>query len=337
MTDQANDLRRLLQPEPVRDDSPRPAGRPRPRLLAVTGGKGGVGATTAALNLATAMARGGTRTLLVDADPRGGDAAALCGLETDATLEHVIRGRRALADVLQQGPAGLAVVAGPWASDCLAECSDEAPRRLLREIWELESRFEMAIVDAGRPGGRLWRRLCEAADALLLVTSTEPIAVQATYAAMKRLRHQSGGQSLHVLVNRARSQRQAAEMQRRLRNTCRRCLGLAPEMLAALPVDRRFARAATRRVPPLAGNARGTAAKRLARAAEGLRQRRPASGRGAPQPAPAALAWAVLGPSDGRAAGLFGWLAQQLRNARRKTAKSLQSVNSAQPVVSDSR
>ena len=60
----------------------------RPALLAVAGGKGGVGTTTVALGLARALARTGKRIMLVDADARGGDAAMLCGIEERSTLAN---------------------------------------------------------------------------------------------------------------------------------------------------------------------------------------------------------------------------------------------------------
>ena len=68
MLDQAHDLRRLATE--CRPTAARSAGRPR--LLALTGGKGGVGTTTMAIRLATTLTQAGQRTLLVDADPRGG-------------------------------------------------------------------------------------------------------------------------------------------------------------------------------------------------------------------------------------------------------------------------
>ncbi|HYW79988.1 MAG TPA: P-loop NTPase, partial [Thermoguttaceae bacterium] len=72
MRDQANHLRQL-----VRDCATQlPTAQSRPSLAVVSSGKGGVGTTTVAVNLAVEMAQKGLRTTLVDADPNAGDVAA---------------------------------------------------------------------------------------------------------------------------------------------------------------------------------------------------------------------------------------------------------------------
>ena len=66
MDDQAKELRQLVRQHARHDTDD---GNPRPRRVVVTSGKGGVGTTTVAVNLAVALARQGPRVLLVDAAP----------------------------------------------------------------------------------------------------------------------------------------------------------------------------------------------------------------------------------------------------------------------------
>ena len=82
----------------------------RPRLLAVDRGRD-VGTTTMAIRLATTLAQAGRRTLLVDADPRGGDADASAAEERH-TLADLLAGRHNWAEVIAAASGGIQLVAG---------------------------------------------------------------------------------------------------------------------------------------------------------------------------------------------------------------------------------
>ena len=58
--------------------------------IAVSGGKGGVGKTTIAVNIASWLARNGQKTLLVDADFGMANSHILCGLKTEETVEKFL-------------------------------------------------------------------------------------------------------------------------------------------------------------------------------------------------------------------------------------------------------
>ena len=80
--------------------------RPRARVLAVVSGKGGVGKTSLAVNLAIGLAAAGRRILLLDADIGLANVDLLLGQRPRGHLGHVLTGQMALADVVQEGPAG---------------------------------------------------------------------------------------------------------------------------------------------------------------------------------------------------------------------------------------
>ncbi|HWR98742.1 MAG TPA: P-loop NTPase, partial [Candidatus Methanoperedens sp.] len=79
---------------------------------AVTSGKGGVGKTTIAANLAVALARHGQRPLLVDADLGLANAHLPLGLFPGKSLDDFIRGTATLEDVIVDSVHGVGLLPG---------------------------------------------------------------------------------------------------------------------------------------------------------------------------------------------------------------------------------
>lgn len=76
------------------------------QVIAVTGGKGGVGKTNVSVNLAMALAELGRRVVLMDADLGLANVDVQLGLRPRATLADVLADECELRDVLVQGPGG---------------------------------------------------------------------------------------------------------------------------------------------------------------------------------------------------------------------------------------
>jgi len=241
MPDQANDLRELVR----QSASPHmPAAEAR--RIVVAGGKGGVGTTTVAVNLAAALNRGGWRSLLVDAAP-GGDAAVLCRLDPRYTLGDVLTGSRTVGEAAQVGPGGILVLAGDRGPEQLGDCAPAALDRLLAQL-SVFPRARAIVFDAGNSPNRVARRLWQAADLVLLVTTPSDAAVMDTYATIKLLAG-PGGPAPQLLVNMAPNEDAAASVFRRLQQACQRFLALELASTGCVPTDESFA-AATASGPP---------------------------------------------------------------------------------------
>lgn len=232
MPDQAYDLRQMTNRR-ERCESPR---RDRPALVAVAGGKGGVGTTTVAWNLATAAATAGCRVLFLDADPQGGDAAVLCGIEERHTIADVLAGRRTWNEATQAGPHGVGLIAGQRGWPDRDGSPAVAAERLLERLSTEHLGADLVVIDAGHALGAVARRVCREADAAVLVTTSDAAAVVDTFAAMKAMPQ---FEHWHVVVNRAPAADAALMVHARLAKTCRRMLGIelpsAGLMAAACP------------------------------------------------------------------------------------------------------
>lgn len=155
-------------------------------VIVVGGHKGGVGRTVVAVNLASMLALGGQRTLLIDLDPKG-DATASVGLARAArgkSLDRMADPWGLLKDVVPASCSpGLDVwPGGPAIEDLRAELNQEAspPTDLLDQGLELaRKRYRAIVIDAPPDLGPLGCNALGAGDVLLLPLSATTFAERA--------------------------------------------------------------------------------------------------------------------------------------------------------------
>lgn len=250
MNDQASILRQLVQDRQEADL----AGDHAPKLLTIASGKGGVGTTTIALNVAAALSANGFRTVLVDADFRGGDVQQLCQLQSLYSVADVLAGRRSVHEVLASGPGGLQILPGIWALGEPADCSEAAQQRLLKELRGLGEHVDYVVIDAGAGLNRTARLFWQAADQVLLVTTPDPVAVMDSYAAIKVLLGGKYNVRVETIVNKSPDAETASDVQQRLAQACRRFLARELDTAGWVPLA----------VHDLAGDGHGTPAVQAA-------------------------------------------------------------------------
>lgn len=217
MTDQATRLRGLAEQRDGRADPSLSLPR-RARTIAVTSGKGGVGKSNIALNLAVAARRLGKSVCLLDACLGLGSIDLLCGLNGYWNLSHVVTGVRSLSDVVLEGPEGIHVIPGASGLIELADCPESVQRELLFQMEEVERDHDLLIVDTSTGIHRAVRQFATAADLVLIVTVPEVTAIADAYATVKAL---SSPESppLDLVVNQADSPSQAKAIAERLKHT----------------------------------------------------------------------------------------------------------------------
>lgn len=231
MHDQADELRQLVR-ESAGWGS---AGTPAAPLIVSSGGKGGVGTTTVAANLAVALARWGRRAVLVDADLDHGGNSQLSERAAGGSVIDVLAGRRDVHEVLQRGPSGIQVLSGAWASTERTDFPQAAQDRFVADLEQLAPYAEVVVVDAGSSRGTFARRLWNAASAIVAVTTTDDASIMQCYAAVKALAGGNASAPIHTLVNLASDANSAADVHARIAEACRRFLGIRTVAAGSVP------------------------------------------------------------------------------------------------------
>jgi flagellar biosynthesis protein FlhG len=267
MPDQAFRLRKLMHAGGRQADA---APADAPRVVAIAGAKGGVGTTTVALNLASAMAGDGRRTLLVDADPQRADVATLAGLRDGYCLADVLSGARSLHEAMQLGPAGIQVLLGRWGAHAALDWSARAQERFIYDLRNLGPHVDMILLDLGSVVDATTRQFWKAVDEIVLVTTADNVAVMNAYATVKT--HADASRPLRVasLVNQSTDPSAAQDAHMRLQRACGRFLGVDVRTLGSIPQDTAVLAAAAAARPFVVQAPACAAAQELARSVDRL-------------------------------------------------------------------
>jgi flagellar biosynthesis protein FlhG len=221
----------------------RTAALPPVQVIAVTGGKGGTGKSSVAINLATALAQGGRRTLLLDGDLGLANVDILLGLAPRYTLEHVLRGERTLEEVIVATAAGVRVVPAASGVARMAALSSTERAGIIQAFASLPEPLEMMIIDTAAGICESVLQFCQSAQQVLVVLRDEPAALTDTYALIKVLSRERGIRQFRIVANMTRQRGQGEMLFRRLQRVTDRYLTVALDYVCEIPEDAALQRA----------------------------------------------------------------------------------------------
>jgi pilus assembly protein CpaE len=172
--------------------------------FAFIGAKGGVGATTVAVNVATALAKlGGGGTLLIDLHVAHGDAAVFLGAETRFSIVDALENTHRLDEAFFRGlivktKSGVELLAS---SDRVT--STQLDVRRVKTLVEFATRhFRYVVLDVPRSEPAALEGI-ESASRIVVVTNQELATVRSASRMANALRHRFGKDKLTLVLSRA--------------------------------------------------------------------------------------------------------------------------------------
>ncbi len=232
MSDQATTLR--LAAARARSSTTVATGLP---AIAVTGGKGGVGKTCIAVNLAALLAQAGLKPLLVDLDLGLANADILLGVSPQKTLADVLHGRAELAQAVTPTSYGFPVVPAASGRDELTRLPAGELSRLMARLGFLLHDYDLAIFDTAAGIGREVLTALRVARMVLVVVTPDPTSLADAYAVIKLVEAENPGKDVRVVVNNANSRDEAHATFIRLSGVARKHLGRELVFLGDIPAD----------------------------------------------------------------------------------------------------
>ena len=232
-------------------------------ILAITSGKGGVGKTNIATNLALCMAAENQRVILLDADLGLGNLDVLMNLNSRYNLSHVVAGKRTLEEITQIGPGGIEVICGGSGIESLANLSTFQRQRLIEELDGLQERSDIIIIDTGAGIHSTVLGFCLAADHTLVVTTPEPTAMTDAYAMIKVLAAKNYTGRISLLVNMAQSLAEGKKIYRQIADVAGRFLNAPVYEAGVLCRDEALLQAVRKREPVVSAFPKANVSKAL--------------------------------------------------------------------------
>ncbi len=218
------------------------------RVIAVTGGKGGVGKTNISLNLALVLARLGLKVCLFDADLGLANINILLGLYPEHDLEDVILNNKSVQEIIIRNYQGIDIIPGSSGVEKLANLGQEDIDRIVEAFSKLDA-YDYFILDTSAGISRNVISFCLAASDVALVITPEPTSLTDAYALLKVLCFNGFRGSPKVIVNQCKNTTVASTAYNKLKEVVQKYLTLDIVPLGIIVRDKKFPEAVQRQQP----------------------------------------------------------------------------------------
>jgi MinD-like ATPase involved in chromosome partitioning or flagellar assembly len=208
-----------------------------PHVIAVTGGKGGVGKTSIAINLAIALSRTGSKVCLFDGDTSLANINVMLGLYPAYTLEHLFTGERSIQEIVVNGPEGIQIVPGASGIASCVELDVGQQQRLVTSIRSIEKHYDYLLVDTAAGIGPTVLHFIAASQVAIVVITTEPTSLTDAFSLLKVLKRRGYRRKVQVIVNMATNPGQAKKAYSRFSQAVDKYLSLRTEYLGSVWMD----------------------------------------------------------------------------------------------------
>ncbi len=265
---QGSNLKRFMQRKPV-------------KVIAVCSGKGGVGKTNVASNIAVALGSRGRNTCLLDADLSLANVDVLLGLQPRFNLSHVVEGEAELADTILRGPRNIRIVPASSGSFCMTDLPSAAQVGIIQAFSELRNQPEVLIVDTAAGISPKVARFVQAAQHPVVVVRDEPASLTDAYALIKVFSQHYGVSRFHVVTNQCRTTREGRALYGKLARVTDSYLDVVLRHLGDVPQDDYLVKAVQEQravVDAYPRSAAGEAFQRIAANIDAMPAAREASG-----------------------------------------------------------
>ncbi len=244
--DQAEQLRNIIKASNM-------PSRPLARVVTVTSGKGGVGKSNTAINLAIWFRKMGQRVIILDADFGLANIEIMFGTVPKHNLCDLIYQGKNIKDIITWGPGDIGFISGGSGIAGLSNLSRDYLIYIIQNLAQLDAIADIIIIDTGAGISDAVLEFLVASGEILLVTTPEPTSITDSYSLLKALnrhpRFSREESKIKVIANRVEKQEDGQALFNKLNVVVARYLKLPITYLGAIPQDEKLAQAVMQQMP----------------------------------------------------------------------------------------
>ena len=243
--DQAEQLRNIIKANSI----PRPVAR----VITVTSGKGGVGKSNTAINLAIQFRKMGQRVIILDADFGLANIEIMFGTVPKHNFCDLIYQGKNIKEIITWGPMEVGFISGGSGIAGLSNLSREYLTYIIQSLAELDAIADIVIVDTGAGISDAVLEFLVASGEILVVTTPEPTSITDSYSLLKALkrhpRFSEKASQVKVIANKVDSQNEGQALFNKLNAVVSRYLKVPITYLGAVPQDNQLSKAVMQQMP----------------------------------------------------------------------------------------
>lgn len=244
--DQAEQLRNIIKANAQN-------ARPLARVITVTSGKGGVGKSNTAINLAIQFRKMGQRVIILDADFGLANIEIMFGTVPKHNLCDLIYQGKSIKEIITWGPGEVGFISGGSGIVGMSNLSRDYLIYIIQNLAQLDAIADIVIIDTGAGISDAVLEFLVASGEILLVTTPEPTSITDSYSLLKSLnrhpRFSRENSQIKVIANRVDSDAEGLNLFNKLNVVVSRYLKLPIDYLGMVPYDNQLSRAVMQQMP----------------------------------------------------------------------------------------
>ena len=223
------------------------------RVITVTSGKGGVGKSNLAINLAISLSRLGKKVVVLDADFGLANIEVMLGIRPQYNLSDLMFRGKSLSEIITAGPENVGFISGGSGIREMTNLTKEQLINLSSRLSELDRQTDVVIIDTGAGISGNVMEFVVLSGEVLLIATPEPTSITDAYALLKTLNYQPEFTREHchikLIANKVRNEKDGRELFEKLSVVADKFLNISLEYMGAVPSDNNMSKAVMRQQP----------------------------------------------------------------------------------------